>query len=138
MLNWGKLLDRGLDLLDTELFSHLRSKNLSAEIYAFPCKSLSAIPTTQKGLMFDSSRPDALCVHSAARSSAPTVGFPARLWSAPQRPLRHCTTTVDARRNNGFNKVIRKSTRGVTYAYSSACIALCDSYELSRLSTLRL
>lgn len=31
-----KLLDRCLALLDPELFGHLRSKNLSAEIYAFP------------------------------------------------------------------------------------------------------
>ncbi|KAF8530535.1 bub2 protein [Hysterangium stoloniferum] len=31
-----KLLDRCLNTVDPELFSHLRSKNLSAEIYAFP------------------------------------------------------------------------------------------------------
>ncbi|KAF9512526.1 hypothetical protein BS47DRAFT_1486202 [Hydnum rufescens UP504] len=31
-----KLLDRCLKIVDPELFSHLRSKNLSAEIYAFP------------------------------------------------------------------------------------------------------
>lgn len=31
-----KLLDRCLQFVDPELFSHLRSKNLSAEIYAFP------------------------------------------------------------------------------------------------------
>ncbi|KAJ7782898.1 rab domain-containing cell division control protein [Mycena metata] len=31
-----KLLDRCLKIVDPELFAHLRSKNLSAEIYAFP------------------------------------------------------------------------------------------------------
>ncbi|KIK68890.1 hypothetical protein GYMLUDRAFT_67593 [Collybiopsis luxurians FD-317 M1] len=31
-----KLLDKCLKIVDPELFSHLRSKNLSAEIYAFP------------------------------------------------------------------------------------------------------
>ncbi|KAF8532558.1 rab-GTPase-TBC domain-containing protein [Gautieria morchelliformis] len=31
-----KLLDRCLNTVDSELFAHLRSKNLSAEIYAFP------------------------------------------------------------------------------------------------------
>ncbi|KAF8331914.1 TBC-domain-containing protein [Cantharellus anzutake] len=31
-----KILDRCLKILDPELFAHLRSKNLSAEIYAFP------------------------------------------------------------------------------------------------------
>jgi len=31
-----KLLDRCLNTVDPELFNHLRSKNLSAEIYAFP------------------------------------------------------------------------------------------------------
>lgn len=31
-----KLLDRCLKIIDPDLFSHLRSKNLSAEIYAFP------------------------------------------------------------------------------------------------------
>ena len=33
----GKLLDRCLKIVDPELYAHLRSKNLSAEIYAFPC-----------------------------------------------------------------------------------------------------
>lgn len=32
-----QLLDRCLQFVDPELFTHLRSKNLSAEIYAFPC-----------------------------------------------------------------------------------------------------
>lgn len=32
-----QLLDRCLKTVDPELFAHLRSKNLSAEIYAFPC-----------------------------------------------------------------------------------------------------
>ncbi|ORX35248.1 rab-GTPase-TBC domain-domain-containing protein [Kockovaella imperatae] len=31
-----KLLDRCLKIVDTELYDHLRSKNLSAELYAFP------------------------------------------------------------------------------------------------------
>lgn len=34
-----QLLDRCLKIVDPELFAHLRSKNLSAEIYAFPCMS---------------------------------------------------------------------------------------------------
>lgn len=33
-----KLLDRCLKIVDAELFDYLRSKNLSAELYAFPCK----------------------------------------------------------------------------------------------------
>jgi cell cycle arrest protein BUB2 len=32
-----QLLDRCLKIVDPELYAHLRSKNLSAEIYAFPC-----------------------------------------------------------------------------------------------------
>lgn len=35
-----QLLDRCLKIVDPELFAHLRSKNLSAEIYAFPCAIL--------------------------------------------------------------------------------------------------
>jgi len=31
-----KLLDKCLEIVDPELFAHLRSKNLSAELYAFP------------------------------------------------------------------------------------------------------
>jgi cell cycle arrest protein BUB2 len=34
-----KLLDRCLKIVDAELYDYLRSKNLSAELYAFPCKS---------------------------------------------------------------------------------------------------
>lgn len=33
-----KLLDRCLKIVDPELFQYLRSKNLSAELYAFPCR----------------------------------------------------------------------------------------------------
>jgi hypothetical protein len=40
VLTWFQLLDRCLKIVDPELFTHLRSKNLSAEIYAFPCPSL--------------------------------------------------------------------------------------------------
>ena len=32
-----QLLDRCLKIVDPELYAHLRSKKLSAEIYAFPC-----------------------------------------------------------------------------------------------------
>lgn len=34
-----QLLDRCLKFVDPELFDYLRSKNLSAELYAFACKS---------------------------------------------------------------------------------------------------
>ena len=34
-----QLLDRCLEYVDPELYSYLRSKKLSAEIYAFPCVS---------------------------------------------------------------------------------------------------
>lgn len=37
-----KLLDRCLKIVDPELFQYLRSKNLSAELYAFPCQSYDA------------------------------------------------------------------------------------------------
>jgi cell cycle arrest protein BUB2 len=36
-----QLLDRCLLLADAALYTHLRSKNLTAELYAFPCKSLA-------------------------------------------------------------------------------------------------
>ena len=38
-----KLLDRCLKIVDAELHDYLRSKNLSAELYAFPCKPLAVI-----------------------------------------------------------------------------------------------
>lgn len=34
----SQLLDRCLKIVDPELYAYLRSKNLSAEIYAFPCE----------------------------------------------------------------------------------------------------
>ena len=34
-----QLLDKCLQAVDVELYDHLRSKNLSAELYAFPCTS---------------------------------------------------------------------------------------------------
>lgn len=38
----SQLLDRCLQIVDPELFNYLRMKNLSAEIYAFPCWSFLA------------------------------------------------------------------------------------------------
>jgi len=40
-----KLLDRCLKIVDPELFQYLRSKNLSAELYAFPCRCHAALVT---------------------------------------------------------------------------------------------
>ncbi len=37
-----QLLDRCLKIVDPELYAYLRSKNLSAEIYAFPCTILES------------------------------------------------------------------------------------------------
>lgn len=39
--NTSQLLDRCLKFVDPELYAHLRTKNLSAELYAFPCMPLS-------------------------------------------------------------------------------------------------
>lgn len=44
LLIYVQLLDRCLKIVDPELFGHLRSKNLSAEIYAFPCTSKFTLP----------------------------------------------------------------------------------------------
>ena len=41
-ISWFQLLDKCLKALDSELFDYLMSKNLSAEIYAFPCMSALA------------------------------------------------------------------------------------------------
>ena len=41
-----QLLDRCLKIVDADLFDHLRAKNLSAELYAFPCQSESVWRTT--------------------------------------------------------------------------------------------
>jgi cell cycle arrest protein BUB2 len=38
-----QLLDRCLKFVDPELYAHLRSKNLSAELYAFPCEPASVL-----------------------------------------------------------------------------------------------
>lgn len=38
-----ELLDRCLKIVDPDLFAHLRSKNLSAEIYAFPCALIASM-----------------------------------------------------------------------------------------------
>jgi cell cycle arrest protein BUB2 len=49
---WGakltvrKLLDKCLKIVDGELYDHLRSKNLSAELYAFPCESSQIAPAS--------------------------------------------------------------------------------------------
>ena len=43
LLSASQLLDRCLKFVDPELYGHLRSKNLSAELYAFPCRSSSHV-----------------------------------------------------------------------------------------------
>jgi len=40
---YHQLLDKCLNFVDPELYAYLRSKKLSAELYAFPCKPKAAV-----------------------------------------------------------------------------------------------
>lgn len=129
-----QLLDRCLKIVDPELFTHLRSKNLSAEIYAFPCEFV----VHQSGdgsavLIYEHSRPNPMCMHAATRPGAATMGLPARIRCAPQRPLRHCTAPTHARRGHGLVEV-----RLLTPSKSASVVdfwkALCAFSARSRLS----
>src|SRR5579872_797302 len=60
-----KLLDRCLKIVDPELFQYLRSKNLSAELYAFPCQFRKWL-IARTILTPVCSCVDALCMHTAS------------------------------------------------------------------------
>lgn len=69
-----QLLDRCLKIVDSELYDHLRSKNLSAELYAFPCMLLSLIPLVPLHLSDFYSRPHFMRMHTPTRRGAQTLG----------------------------------------------------------------
>lgn len=97
-----QLLDRCLKIVDPELYAHLRSKNLSAEIYAFPCtlyrRYRLAAHNTHLGKCV--SHPHALRVYAAFGPGIATLGFPSRFRGTSQRALRYCTTPPYARRSH--------------------------------------
>lgn len=99
-----KLLDRCLKIVDPELFQYLRSKNLSAELYAFPCQ-YRGIFFVKAILTPSCSGIDTLCVHTTARSSSQIMGLPLGFRRALERVMRHRSVTLDQRRSYGILEV---------------------------------
>jgi cell cycle arrest protein BUB2 len=104
-----KLLDRCLKIVDPELYAHLRSKNLSAEIYAFPCTLVffAFVVYLTRGRSY----PHPLCLHAAVGSSSSTMGLSSRVWRTSQCSLRHSPIAPHARRRYGVDKVNMTFTR---------------------------
>lgn len=104
-----QLLDRCLQIADPELFQHLRSKNLSAEIYAFPCESCYSwasfclflnslrvfISVSGTNIICMNSCLDTLRVHSAPSRGPSSLGFPPRIWRTFKYSLRDRTVILD-------------------------------------------
>lgn len=67
-----QLLDKCLKIVDAELYDHLRSKNLSAELYAFPCKHSS--------LAFEASMSDLFAAVLTLCACTPPLDEVLRLW----------------------------------------------------------
>src|SRR6266849_9560209 len=53
-------------------------------------------------LTFDISYPHALCLHTTARPSSPSMGLSSGLRSTLKRPMCHRTTTPHPRRRDGL------------------------------------
>lgn len=81
-LFYHQLLDRCLQFVDPELFGYLRSKNLSAEIYAFPCSSPFGLRIPY-GWPLIFSRLDLVRLHAAFGSSTAIMGFSFSIWRPP-------------------------------------------------------
>lgn len=90
-----QLLDRCLKIVDPELYAYLRSKNLSAEIYAFPCACYPYHPRIN--LLILPSGPHVVRMHTAPGPGPPTMGLLARFRCPPKRALRHRPATSHAR-----------------------------------------
>ena len=93
-----KLLDRCLKIVDPELYSYLRSKNLSAEIYAFPCAYID-LELWVLLTPHSCSCPNAVRVYATARSGPAALGFFTCLWRPPQCALRNRAASPHARRS---------------------------------------
>ena len=100
-----QLLDRCLQFVDPELFSHLRSKNLSAEIYAFPCAYFfDIIVLPFKGVPTFSCF-NTVCVHSAFGSSVAIMGLSTGIRGAFECSLCDRSTSSYEGRSDGIFKV---------------------------------
>lgn len=71
----SQLVDRCLEIVDKELYVHLRSKNLSAEIYAFPCEPQSPFFSSPQELT--PSRIDLVRLYTAPRRDPQALGVSA-------------------------------------------------------------
>lgn len=88
-----QLLDRCLEYVDAELYSYLRSKKLSAEIYAFPCVSWT-FTLIMIILKCAYSCFDTLRLYTTIRSSSSALGFPFSIWGTPQCSMCNRTTVA--------------------------------------------
>lgn len=70
-----RLLDICLNALEPRLYNHLKSKGLSATVYAFPCK----FKVLRLVKLF--SCINIFCLYTSIRSSIGFVGFFLRIWS---------------------------------------------------------
>lgn len=100
-----QLLDRCLKIVDPELYAHLRSKNLSAEIYAFPCELFDVWFGYLPKCLFSHSRPDTLRMHPTPRPSSSVVGLFTCVWSPLERPLRYCAVITHEGQYHEFSEV---------------------------------
>jgi hypothetical protein len=90
-----QLLDRCLKIVDPDLYQHLRSKNLSAELYAFPCSSSHSPNAVTTDI--SCSDLDPMCMHPTSRSSSATMGLLAWLRGAPECLMCHRPNAAHAR-----------------------------------------
>lgn len=90
-----RLLDRCLKCVDPKLYAHLRGKNLSAELYAFPCEACRRLR-----IQLTFSRINLFCLHSSVVSSLVPLGLSSRVWCSFEYPLRHCATTAHSRQDS--------------------------------------
>ena len=83
-----KLIDCILKKLDTKLYLYLKTKGLSAELYAFPC--MSCIVQSNRSCH------DIIRLHPAASGGAHYMGLLGRVRCSYEHSLHHCTTHHDA------------------------------------------
>lgn len=96
-----KLLDRCLERLDNKLYTHLKSKNLAAEVYAFPCETKATAVNRTTRLTGHSSY-DTLGMYTSPARSSSALGFPHRLRASHEHLVRHCANDHDSRTDHGI------------------------------------
>lgn len=121
-----KILDACLQIIDPTLYTYLKSKLLTAELYGFACMIhwiLFELDTTLT--KFIPSGAYDVGMYASTQRSANSLGFSDRVWTTYEYPCGDCSASFNSRFSISLEKVSDYDARYFTFLPLTEYLALC-------------